>query len=57
MANFSIVKDHPSLPKYVESLQAKNSDELGFLQRRVFEQGQEAGRLFLGLMNCSPCGW
>ncbi len=55
--NFTIVKSHPDLLRYVESLQSKNSDELGFLPRRVFEQGTEAGRLFLGLLNGEPCGY
>jgi hypothetical protein len=58
MSNFCIVKSHVDLLKYVESLQAKNSDALGFLPRVVFEQGVEAGRLFLGLLNGNnPCGY
>lgn len=55
--SFCIVKDHPSLLKYVEHLQAKNSDALGFLPRCVFEKAAEAGRIFLGLLNGSPAGY
>jgi hypothetical protein len=55
--NFSIVKSHPDLLKYVESLQAKNSDALGFLPRIVFERAAEAGQLFLGLLDGCPCGY
>lgn len=55
--NFSIIQDHPDLLKYVLALQAKNSDALGFLPRRVFEQAVDANRLFLGLLNGEPCGY
>lgn len=55
--SFAIVKDHPSLLKYVESLQAQNSDALGFLPRQVFERAKEARQLFLGLLNGEPCGY
>lgn len=55
--SFAIVKDHPSLLKYIESLQAKNSDALGFLPRVVFERRSEAGQLFLGLLNGEPAGY
>lgn len=55
--NFAIVKSHPDLLKYVESLQAKNSEALGFLPRIVFEREAEKGRLFLGLLNGVPCGY
>jgi len=55
--NFCVVKDHPSILKYSEDLQGKNSDELGFLPRCVFERGMNTGRLFLGLLNGEPCGY
>jgi GNAT superfamily N-acetyltransferase len=55
--NFAIVKSHPDLLNYVESLQAKNSDSLGFLPNRVFELRSEAGQLFLGLLNGEPAGY
>src|SRR5947209_6612821 len=55
--SFAIVKDHPGLLKYVESLQAKNSNALGFLPRVVFEQAAEAERIFLGLLNGEPAGY
>jgi GNAT superfamily N-acetyltransferase len=51
------VKVHPNLLKYVEHLQAKNSDELGFLPRQVFEQRAEDGQLFLGLLCGEPAGY
>jgi GNAT superfamily N-acetyltransferase len=57
MSNFSIVKEHPALLKYVESLQAENSDALGFLPKMVFEHRAEAGQLFLGLLDGEPCGY
>ena len=55
--SFTIVRSHPALLKYVEHLQAQNSDALGFLPRRVFEQSTESGRLFLGLLDGDPCGY
>jgi hypothetical protein len=54
---FTIVREHPDLLTYVESLQAKNSDALGFLPRSVFECEAELGRIFLGLLNGEPCGY
>lgn len=53
----TIVKDHPDMLLYMEWLQSKNSDALGFLPRMAFEQHLEAGRAFLGLLNGSPCGY
>jgi GNAT superfamily N-acetyltransferase len=55
--DFTVVQSHPELTRYVTDLQAKNSDALGFLPRVAFEQGAEAGRLFLGLLNGQPCGY
>ena len=55
--NFAIVKTHVDLLKYVEHLQSKNSDSLGFLPRVAFEQAASSGRLFLGLLNNEPCGY
>lgn len=55
--NFTIVKSHPRLLRYVVDLQSKNSDALGFLPQVVFEKGMEAGQLFLGLLNGEPCGY
>ena len=55
--NFCIVKDHADLLKYIESLQAKNSDALGFLPRSAFERYKDDGQLFLGLLNGEPCGY
>jgi GNAT superfamily N-acetyltransferase len=55
--NFTVVKSHPSLLRYVESLQAKNSNALGFLPRTVFEREAQLGRMFLGLLNGEPCGY
>ena len=52
-----IVTSHPDLLKYVEYLQAQNSNELGFLPRNVFESAAEAGRIFLGLLDGDPCGY
>ena len=40
----TIVKDHPDMLLYMEWLQSKNSDALGFLPRMAFEQHLEAGR-------------
>jgi len=55
--NFSIVKSHPDILKYVVDLQRKNSNELGFLPRAAFEKGAEDGQLFLGLLSGQPCGY
>lgn len=55
--DFAVVTVHPALVKYAVSLQAQNSNALGFLPACVFERGAEAGQLFLGLLNGEPCGY
>jgi GNAT superfamily N-acetyltransferase len=57
IVSFSIVKSHPDLLRYVAALQARNSNELGFLPRAVFEEQAARGQLFLGLLNGEPCGY
>jgi len=54
---FTILKDHPSLIKYIDGLQRKNAESLSFYPLSVFEREQEKGRLFLGLLNGEPCGY
>jgi GNAT superfamily N-acetyltransferase len=56
-ADFVIVQEHPSLLKYVDDLQRKNSDALSFYPMQVFEREAQKGRLFLGLLNGQPCGY
>lgn len=55
--DFSIVKAHPSLIQYVDSLQKKNAEALSFYPKCVFERESENGRIFLGLLNGDPCGY
>ena len=55
--DFSIVKVHPHLIAYVDSLQRKNAEALSFYPRCVFERESDKGRIFLGLLNGEPCGY
>jgi len=55
--SFAIIKEHPSLIAYVDSLQRANVDALSFYPKCVFEREAENGRLFLGLLNGEPCGY
>ena len=54
---FEIVKVHPHLIAYVDSLQKKNAEALSFYPKCVFERESENGRIFLGLLNGQPCGY
>lgn len=55
--SFVVVREHPSLVTYIDSLQKKNAEALSFYPRQVFEREAENGRLFLGLLNGEPCGY
>lgn len=57
LEDFMIVKDHPSMLKYIDDLQRKNAEALSFYPMAVFEREKEQGRLFLGLLNNQPCGY
>jgi GNAT superfamily N-acetyltransferase len=57
IGDFSIVKVHPHLITYVDSLQRKNAEALSFYPRCVFERESEKGRIFVGLLNGEPCGY
>tara|TARA_R100000734_G_C3319046_1_gene114118 strand:- start:343 stop:942 length:600 start_codon:yes stop_codon:yes gene_type:complete len=57
MDNFIIVKEHPDLLTYIDSLQKKNAEQLSFYPKQVFEREQKNGRLYLGLLNGEPCGY
>lgn len=57
MSDFIIVKDHPQLLVFIDSLQKKNAEQLSFYPKQVFEREQKNGRLYLGLLNGSPCGY
>lgn len=54
---FQIVKVHPHLISYVDSLQKKNAEALSFYPKCVFERESEKGRIFLGILNGDPCGY
>jgi len=56
-SDFVIVKDHPSLLVYIDSLQKKNAEQLSFYPKQAFEREQKKGRLFLGLLNGDPAGY
>jgi hypothetical protein len=55
--DFQIVKTHPDLLGYVDSLQRKNAEALSFYPKCVFERESQKGRLLLGLLNGQPCGY
>lgn len=55
--NFIIVKEHPQMLIYIDYLQKKNSEQLSFYPKQVFEREQKNGRLFLSLLNNQPCGY
>tara|TARA_R110000824_G_scaffold205274_3_gene390046 strand:- start:1234 stop:1842 length:609 start_codon:yes stop_codon:yes gene_type:complete len=57
MPDFHIVKTHPDMLLYVDSLQKKNAEQLSFYPKQVFEREAEKGRLFLGMLNGAPCGY
>ena len=56
-SEFQIVTVHPDLLLYVDHLQKKNAEALSFYPKCVFEREAERGRIFLGLLNGSPCGY
>lgn len=55
--DFVVVRSHPDLLAYIDSLQRKNAEALSFYPTQVFEREAERGRLFLGLLNGEPCGY
>jgi len=57
VSDFQIVKVHPHLIAYVDSLQKKNAEALSFYPKCVFERESEKGRILLGLLNGQPCGY
>ena len=56
-SDFQIVKVHPHLIAYVDSLQKKSAEALSFYPKCVFERESEKGRILLGLLNGEPCGY
>ena len=57
MTDFVIVKDHPDMLLYIDSLQRKNAEALSFYPNQVFEREKKNGRLYLGMLNGHPCGY
>ena len=55
--SLSIVKAHPQMLFFVDSLQRKHAEALSFYPRQVFEREMENGRIFLALLNGEPCGY
>lgn len=55
--DFVVVKHHPRMIEFVDSLQRKNAEQLSFYPRQVFEREADKGRIFLGLLNNEPCGY
>jgi len=55
--DFVVIKSHPNLLLYVDSLQKKNAEALSFYPKQVFEREAEKGRIFLGMLNGEPCGY
>ncbi len=54
---FSIVRKHPDMIKYIDSLQRKNAEALSFYPTQVFEREMLKKRLWLGILNGEPCGY
>lgn len=54
---FVVVKEHPSLLRYVDDLQRKNAEALSFYPVVTFEREAPKGRLYLALLNGDPCGY
>lgn len=57
MDDFVLVKHHPQLVEYVDSLQRKNAECLSFYPTQVFERESRKGRILLSLLNGEPCGY
>ena len=57
MDDFIIIKEHPDMLTYIDSLQRKNAEQLSFYPKQVFEREQKNGRLYLGMLNGEPCGY
>jgi GNAT superfamily N-acetyltransferase len=57
MQDFIVVKEHPQMLLFIDSLQKKNAEALSFYPKQVFERELNNGRLFLGLLNGEPCGY
>ena len=55
--DFVVLKDHPRMVEYIDSLQKKNAEALSFYPKQVFEREKDRGRLFLGILNNEPCGY
>ena len=57
MEDFAVVRTHPNILLYVDSLQKKNAEALSFYPKQVFEREIEKRRVFLGMLNGEPCGY
>ena len=57
MSDFVVVKEHPQMLSYIDSLQKSNAECLSFYPMQTFEREKDNGRLFLGLLNGEPCGY
>jgi len=57
MDDFVVIKEHPSMLIYIDSLQRKHAEQLSFYPKQVFEREQKNGRLYLGMLNGEPCGY
>ena len=57
MDDFVIIKEHPEMLLYIDSLQRKNAEALSFYPKQVFEREQQNGRLYLGMLNGEPSGY
>jgi hypothetical protein len=57
MDEFVVIKEHPDMLLFIDSLQRKNAEQLSFYPNQVFEREQKNGRLYLGMLNGEPCGY
>jgi hypothetical protein len=57
MDEFVVIKEHPDMLLFIDSLQRKNAEQLSFYPNQVFKREQKNGRLYLGMLNGEPCGY
>jgi len=57
VSGLAVVKGHPQMLTYINSLQNKESESISFYPSQVFEREMPAGKLYLGMLNGEPCGY
>jgi len=55
--DFVVVRKHPQMMLYVDSMQRKNATQLSFYPLERLERDSHLGRIFVATLNGSPCGY